>query len=231
MKVHRFIGNFNIAPGPITVQDAELFNQIRNVLKIKNGEEVILCDGNLNEGRAILKEFQKDSIIFEITEVSRNDKEPHREVTLFCAVLKKENFELVCQKATEIGVTQIIPIITERTLKLGLNSDRITKILREASEQSGRGRVPLFSEPVEFVQALDMASSLEANIFLSLQGSSFQKVPGQKIGLWVGPEGGWSPAEEDLAKERNFHVLSMGSRTFRGETAAIIGSYLAVGEE
>ncbi len=231
MKIHRFIGNFNIILGEIIVEDGELFNQIRNVLKIKSGEEVLLCDGNLNEGKAILREFKSNSMVFEITEIFQNDKEPKREVTLFCAVLKKENFELVCQKATEVGVSRIIPIITDRTIKLGLNSERIIKIIKEASEQSGRGRIPSFLEPVEFTRALEIANSLETNIFLSLHGSSFQEILFNNIGVWVGPEGGWSEAEEETAKERNFHIFNISPRTLRGETAAIIGSYLAMGDK
>ena len=131
MKIHRFIGNFEINIGDLKINGKELLNQFRSVLKLKVGEKIILCDGKINEGVAEIKAYGKDYIEVEIQEVSVNKNEPVREVILYCSILKRENFELVVQKATEVGIKEIIPIITERTVKLDIRKDRLEKIIKE----------------------------------------------------------------------------------------------------
>src|SRR3989344_4947911 len=148
MKIHRFIGNFKIKIGALRINDEELLNQLRNVLKLKVGEKIILCDGRRNEGSAEIKEYGKDYVEVEIKEVGVNENEPEKQVILYCSILKRENFELVVQKATEIGIKEIVPIITERTVKLDIRKDRLEKIIREAAGQSGRGTVPVLHEPI-----------------------------------------------------------------------------------
>lgn len=228
MKIHRFIGNFDINLGIISVSDPELLNQVRNVLKLKAGERVILADGRLNEGSAVLREFGKNELTFEIDAVSLNKNEPSIQAVLFCAILKKENFELVCQKATEVGIYKIVPLITERTIKLGLNKERLNKIIREAAEQSGRGIVPEVVEPMEVEKAIELAKENEVNVFLSLSGQSSLNKSYKKIGIWIGPEGGWSESEENLSQTSGFVSMNLGSLTLRAETAAIIGTYKAI---
>jgi 16S rRNA (uracil1498-N3)-methyltransferase len=149
---------------------------------------------------------------------------------LYCAVLKKENFELVVQKATEIGVAKIVPVITERTVKLGINMERLHKIIVEACEQSGRGFLPEIVEPMKLEFALKGAESNDANLFFHFSKtkiSASDKISGQ-VGLFVGPEGGWSDEEVNLAKDHNCKIVSFGDNVFRAETAAIIASYLGV---
>ncbi|OGN06492.1 MAG: hypothetical protein A3B86_03535 [Candidatus Yanofskybacteria bacterium RIFCSPHIGHO2_02_FULL_38_22b] len=233
MKQHRFIGKFNIVPGIFKISDFELVNQIRNVLKLKVGEKVILCDGNNKEGVAEIKGYGKNLVEVEIQEISVNQNEPERNVVLYCSILKKENFELVVQKATEIGVKEIVPIITARTVKLDIRKDRLEKIIKEAAEQSGRGVVPVLYDPVNFQEAIKLSEDNDVKIIFDQFGktdlrSQLQATSYKLLAIFVGPEGGWTPEELQTARDAGFEIVSLGKTTLRAETAAIIGTYLAV---
>src|SRR3989338_8673698 len=127
MKLHRFILPFEIVGGQVEITDREVVGQIRNVLKLKAGEQVLLCDGEMNEVIAEISAIGKEVIKVNVIKEQRNENEPLRKVMLYCAILKRENFELVVQKATEIGVAEIVPVITRRTVKLALKQERLEK--------------------------------------------------------------------------------------------------------
>ncbi len=230
MKLHRFIGDFNLQKPTITINDREIINQIKNVLRLNVGEEIILADPHSNEALVTIIKLEKDSADVEILTVSQNKNEPKNRVALYCAVLKKESFEIVVQKATEVGVIEIIPIITKRTVKFGLRQDRLEKIVKEAAEQSGRGIVPTISPLIKFEEAVKSADeSNDVNFLFTQNGSPFQKISenGARIGIFIGPEGGWDQSEYDLALKSKFQIANLCALTLRAETAAIIASYLA----
>ncbi len=230
MRLHRFIGNFDIAKSNLKIHDDELLNQIRNVLRLGSGQEVILADGKLSEAKAKISEMGKDFIVFEVLERWQNQNESERDVVLYCAILKRENFELVVQKATEAGIKEIVPVITERTVKLNIRQDRLEKIIKEAAEQSGRGIMPILHAALDLQQAIDNGGK-NMNLFLDSSGESFndsQRLNNEgQIGVWIGPEGGWTEKELSLARESKFKIINLGKLTLRAETAAIIGTYLA----
>lgn len=234
MKLHRFIGNFDTGKANLKVQDKELVNQIRNVLRLEKGEEVILGDGNLNEAKVRITEIGRDFVGFEILERWQNQNEPEQSVVLYCSVLKKENFELVAQKATEAGVKEIVPVVAGRTVKLNIRQDRLEKIIKEAAEQSGRGVVPILREPINFQGATDLAKTNSLNLFLDISGESFNDqerliISNEgRIGIWIGSEGGWTEKELDLAQRSNFKIINIGKLTLRAETAAIVATYMVV---
>ncbi len=228
MKLHRFILPFEVAGSQVTVTDEEAIGQIRNVLRLKTGDQVLLCDGQGQEALVQISDLRKDEIVAEIVKISENNNEPATEVTLYCSLLKRENFEWVCQKATEIGVSRIVPLLSARTVKLQLNRSRIEKIIKEAAEQSGRGKLPVLEEPLEFPAALEDAKNNDANFFFDASGAALEKKTVKSIGVFIGPEGGWEPEEIALATENGFTLASLGPTTLRGETAAVVASYLAV---
>ena len=232
MRLHRFILDIDLSLKKILVSDLELLNQWRNVLRLKVGEEVILSDGNLNEVRGKILKLSSDMAFVQVLEKWKNEAEPEIELTLYLSLLKKENFEWAAEKVTEIGVRKIIPIITERTVKMNLNKERLQKIVREAAEQSGRGLVPEIHEVVKFEEALEEAKKdngvnlifePEAEVVLD---SSLRWNDKKKLGVFIGPEGGWSEKELDLARQCGARVVSMGKLTYRAETAAIVASSL-----
>ena len=233
MKTHRFIGEFNLNQNKISITDPDVVNQIRQVLHLKIGERIVLGDGYGEEAIAEITGFGKDSVELSILEKYKNQTEPKTKVVLYCSVLKKENFEWVVQKATETGATEIIPVISERTIKLNLNLERLQKIAREATEQSGRGVMPKIGETLNFKEAIEKAKKENpVNVFFDSSGKTLNEIKlGKKIGLFIGPEGGWSENEKKLAEENGLEILSLSLLTLRAETAAIIATYLASSQD
>lgn len=229
MKTHRFIGDFVLHPGILRVSDPETVHQMRKVLKLVSGEHLILGDGKLQEGLCRLISYERTAAVVEVLEIHKNMNEPTRNVMLFCAILKKELFELVAQKATEVGIREIIPVVTARTIKLNLRQDRLEKIVREASEQSGRGQVPILQKAMNLEDALEYAKHNDRN-FLFNVGSETISLSGSdsRIGIFIGPEGGWEEREVALARERGCQAAGLGALTLRGETAAVVASYLVI---
>jgi 16S rRNA (uracil1498-N3)-methyltransferase len=149
------------------------------------------------------------------------------QVILYCSIIKRENFELMAQKATEVGVKEIVPLLSSRTIKLNIKSERVEKIIKEASEQSGRGKVPELHPPMTFKDALEHAKSNDLNLFFDPSGKIFSPLTQEKkIGVFIGPEGGWDEDEIGLARAQNFQIVSLGKLVLRAETAAIVASFL-----
>jgi|SRR3989344_1171475 len=227
MKLHRFIGGFDFTNKFIKISDQELLNQLRNVLRLKIGETIILNNGADNDALAIIRDSNKEFIEIEILEINKNQNEPQKEARLFCSILKKENFELVVQKATEVGVKQITPIICKRTIKLNLREDRLEKIIKEAAEQSSRGIIPILKATINFENAV---KDLNNNgILFDKSGERFNplNLTSKIQNIFIGPEGGWDTSELELARSLKFKIVSLSSLTFRAETAAIVASYLS----
>jgi len=214
----------------ITVDDNVFFNQAKNVLRFEAGDKLILCDSEKNEAMTQIISYSKNSVNLEILEIRKNENEPKNYVILYCPILKKENFELVVQKAVEVGVKEITPIITKRTVKLGLNYERLNKIIKEAAEQSGRGILPKINEVLSFEKAMEKAKSEnDLNLFFNIGETPLGHPMSKwgKIGIFVGPEGGWDDEEAQIAKDADLTFASLGKLTLRAETAAIVASYMA----
>ena len=238
MRLNRFIGNFDLSKKEVSVNDADFINQAKNVLRLKYGDKLILCDGNLNEAVAEIVNLNKEFVELKILETYKNQNEPaspaggpERNVILYCPILKKENFEWAVQKAVEVGVREITPIITARTVKLGLNKDRLEKIIKEAAEQSGRGILPRLNEAIDFDEAIKSAKENDLNLFFNIGGKNVQHSMSNisKIGIFIGPEGGWDEEEIKKAQSSNgFTIVGLGKTILRAETAAVIASYLSL---
>jgi len=227
-KIHRFIDNFDLSQEQLEIS-GDIAHQITKVLKLEIGEKIELCNGKDTVALEEIKEISKKNVIVKIIDLKKENINL-KKVSLFCAVLKKENFELVVQKATEVGIFKIVPIISARTIKTGLNLERLQKIAKEASEQSGRISVPEILEPTSFEKSLELCKKDETNILFDLSGEPLGGLAAkcEKINIFIGPEGGWTEEEIKKARSADFKISSLGNLTLRGETAAIISSYLAV---
>ncbi len=229
MRLHRFIGDFDCSLDAIEITDADVVNQIGFVLRLGVGDRLILGNGEGNECIVEISDRQKNAISVNVVERSNNANDPTVAAILYCAILKRENFELVVQKATEIGVAEIVPLITTRTIKLDIKEERLRKIIAEAAEQSGRGRLPLLHRPMRLDEAFEHARGNDVNFFFALGDASEDDVistAGKRRGLFIGPEGGWTNEEEEAARAAGHMLVSLGALTLRGETAAIVASYL-----
>lgn len=228
MRLHRFILNLDLADDRLVISDFETTNQIRNVLRLEAGDRFVVCDGKGKEATAQVVSADKN-VVAEVLDRREVASESAARAVLYCAVLKRENFELVAQKATECGVAAIVPVISTRTVKLGVKRDRLQKIAREASEQSGRGIVPEILEPMPLKQAIVHAAENGVNILFEPGAPLFQqpKNDKQKTGLFIGPEGGWDDAEVEQLRAAGYHIAGLGPRVLRAETAAIVASFIA----
>lgn len=225
MRLHRFIGEYNLNKDIIEIKDLDFIKQIKSVLRLEIGDFLILCDGKGIEAKVEIIEINKGEIITQVIE--RAEKEQNiKKVSLYLSILKKENFELAVEKAVEIGVSEIIPIITERTVKLNLNEDRLKKIIREASEQSGRTILPVLSRILKFEDAIQDGKKNEEKIFFDFtEKENIKNTDAKTISIFIGPEGGFTKEEQDFAKQNDYKIESLGSLTLRAETAAIVATY------
>ena len=230
-KIHRFFTPFSQNGNNLKIEDYSTIKQIKEVLKLKTGEQCILIENNINIYAEITK-ITKESIELQFI---KNEPilEQETQITLYMAILKKENFELVVQKASELGIHTIVPIITDRTVKTGLRYDRLEKIAKEASELSGYGTFPSILESVELEQALAQDTNT-VKLFFDISGENINHtmvtntvLENKNRSIYIGPEGGFTEQEINLAKEYHCKITKIDNFTLRGETAAIIACYMA----
>ena len=203
---------------------------LRDVLRLKAGDEVYVFDGRGREFRCRLVKTTRDAAELSIeAEVEPAKPESQLQLNLCVALLKGEKFDLAVQKATELGVVKVTPLITRYAdIQLRDESDaekrvsRWQRIALEAAKQSGRAFVPEISTPVTF----DSVSIEGLGVMFSERGGdsldSLIKQPApETVTALVGSEGGWSDEEIETARARDFHVITLGGRVLRAETAAI----------
>ena len=222
---------FHAPPDAFTQQTitlaADEARHLRDVLRLKPGDQVYVFDGLGHEFRSTVSNIRRDVAELRIeTEVEPAKPESHLQLNLGVALLKGEKFDLVVQKATELGVTKITPLITRYAdIHLRDASDATKRVTRwqrialEAAKQSGRAFVPEISLPVAF-DKLEVEG--DGVMFSERDGESIENLPGaSSITALVGSEGGWADEEIETAQARGFHVVTLGGRILRAETAAI----------
>lgn len=224
-RFHAPISAFTQTTVTLTADEAR---HLRDVLRLKPGAEVYVFDGRGHEFRCTVVSTTRDAAELKIeSEVEAAKPESQLQLNLCVALLKGEKFDLVVQKATELGVTKVTPLITHYAdIHLRDESDATKRVARwqrialEAAKQSGRAFVPEISLPVAFATAL--TSDGLGVMFSERDGEAFESLSGQAaITAFVGSEGGWSDEEIESARARNFHVITLGGRILRAETAAI----------
>lgn len=230
MKIHHFFGNFNFDKKIVKIFDADILNQIKNVLRLKKGEKIYL-NNHKEEAIGEIKKITKKDIEIGIMEKKKVKSKISKKIILYCSIIKKDNFEWIAQKATEIGVSKITPIISERTVKQNLNKERLEKIIKEAGEQSERNDLPELSKIITFEEAIKNSQENDLNLFCDIKGEriykSFDKGYRQ-IGIFIGPEGGWTGNELKMARENGFSIVRLGDTNLRAETAAILAVYMVI---
>ena len=224
-RFHAPTSSFTQTTVTLTADEAR---HLRDVLRLKAGDEVYVFDGHGREFRCTIVTTTRDTAELKIeSEVAPAKPESQLQLNLCVALLKGDKFDLVVQKATELGVTKITPLLTRYAdIHLRDESDATKRVARwqrialEAAKQSGRAFVPEISLPVTFGAAL--ATDDLALMFSERDGNSFDGLPpATTITALVGSEGGWSDEEIESARARNFQVITLGGRVLRAETAAI----------
>ena len=214
-----------MTPHHLTVTDEEVVHQAFHVLRLRPDEEVTLLDGHGGEVQCHITEISKKAMECDVVSRHRHGWEPPRRVTMYCAIVKRENFEWAAQKAIEAGASEIVPIVTARTVKTQIKPERIRTIMKEAAEQCARCIVPLLGPTMSYDEAVtDAVARQNASVFFDVSDTDFKTIqlaPESKIGIFIGPEGGWDAKERQTAE-------SLGKLVLRAETAAVIGTFLAV---
>ena len=234
MKCSRFYQASNLrVGGELALSDINHRHAIQ-VLRLKLNDSLIIFNGDGGEylARFISVEKRNSRIVLESFDSINRDSSLHS--TLFLAMIKPDKMDFAIQKIVELGVTEIQPMYTKRSV-IKIKANRLEKkmlhwqgVIIAACEQSGRTTIPIIREPKTIIECLSLQVS--DNFFVMLPGNHgpitqlhTSKTPISKISLLIGPEGGFTSDEEQLIQNKGVTAISFGKRILRAETAAISG--------
>ncbi len=214
-------------------------NHILNVLRMKTGEELLLSDGEGCDYHCRIAAFEKDGekcVVCEIIDTVTNRSEPAAKFYLFQGLPKADKFEHIIQKSVELGVYEIIPLETSRCVvkydakKQKSKAERWGKIAESAAKQSHRGVIPEVKPVMKLREALEYAQDLD---LVLIPYENFKDIKatkeilgnireGMRIGIFIGPEGGFEQSEVEQAENSGAVPISLGNRILRTETAPLM---------
>jgi 16S rRNA (uracil1498-N3)-methyltransferase len=235
MIKHRFYQQEDYVVGNHITLDSNIAHHVSKVLRLKRGEVIILFDGENGEADAFIVEITKQRVQVEIKKVADVSRESALKIHLAQGLSKGSRMDMVVQKAVELGVDEFTPILCERTVvkldpkRMGKKLAHWQAVIISASEQCGRNRLMTLNPPVELPKWLDKHGGSSC-LFLHPHVENKRPFPQQnikRIEVLIGPEGGFSASEEDLALSSKCQRLSLGPRVLRTETAAIAACTLA----
>lgn len=219
-----------LIPGRRHTIEGDAANHIARVLRLEPGNPLTVFDGRGGEYAARIESFRKGAVIIEVHERSTSTRESPLSLTLAQGVSRGERMDWVVQKATELGATRIIPILTERTVvKLDVKQSarklaHWQGIAVAACEQSGRDQLPDIVVPLDLHDFLHAVDPLATRLLLSPTGTqrvNDLKAPERKVVVLIGPEGGLAENEQRAAIGGGFIAVRLGPRVLRTETAAV----------
>lgn len=231
--------HFFVEPSQITGETIRItgsdVNHIKNVLRMKTEEKLCIYDGAYHEYLCAIRQFAEEEILLDILEKTKQTSELASKLVLFQGLPKGDKMELIIQKAVELGVYEIVPVSTKRTVvrldekKKASKQKRWQAIAESAAKQSGRGRIPQIAPVMTLAQAFDYGAAFDQNLipYELEQGMTHTKEllsglkSGMSIGIFIGPEGGFDEVEIQQAKERGICPISLGKRILRTETAGL----------
>ncbi len=233
--MHRFFVSPDFIDGDAVAFPEDAARQIARVLRARPGEQVIVLDNTGWEYVVTLEVVSASQVLGRVESRRKSEGEPGVALTLYQGILKADRFELVLQKGTELGVSRFVPIICERSVsreseRSNSRTSRWQRIIKEAAEQSRRGRLPALDDAIPFREACD---GIEGPAIIPWEQKSAAglksllrkwREAGRKIsslGILIGPEGGFSDAEVSYAAERGIAPVTLGKRILRAETAGI----------
>jgi 16S rRNA (uracil1498-N3)-methyltransferase len=221
MRIHRFyIGNEIELKHDFWLHDERLLHQWRNVLRFQPEQEVVLFDGLTHDRLYKIVELtEREAHLQHVTDFER--KVPAKNVYLLWSLLKKDKNDWVLQKCTELGISHFFPLLADRSEKTGFNVERAEKIVIEASEQCGRSDIPTIREPMTIQTAIEELTQKVELYICEQEGPDTIEPTDKAVGVFIGPEGGWSDAEKSLFQEKGIKHLNLHDFTLRAETAAV----------
>jgi 16S rRNA (uracil1498-N3)-methyltransferase len=221
---HRFLVSPDQVRDGAVAFSVPQWHQIERVLRLRSGDSVLVFDGAQPVDYVVQL---TGTAVGHVEGTRRQAAEPKTRLVVYPALLQREKFEVVLQKLTEIGAAAIVPVVTARSLVReppdARRETRWQSILREATEQCGRGLAPALLPCLSFAQAIKDAEGtvvmayereLRRNLKQALNGAQ------QTVSLFIGPEGGYSAEEADGARRAGANLITLGPRVLRTETAS-----------
>lgn len=215
----------------IVVKAAEA-RHMKAVLRLKTGDMVRLIDGQGTAHLCQIDGFKGKDVLCSIIKTVRRSGEADISLTLAAGLSSGYKFDVVIEKGTEAGISRFVPLLTdkgkvkvEESAKLKRKMNRWRRVAEAAAKQSGRSVIPEISEPVKFSDYISGVDKAHTWLFHPQTGesrSNWPKYSVAEVTVVIGPESGFSPAEIELAKQRNINIISIGDRILRTETAGII---------
>ena len=210
-------------------------NHIRNVLRMKPGEDVRVNDGRGKTYLCCISSYEEQTAVLDILKELDSDTELPSRIILFQGLPKGDKMEWIVQKAVELGVYAIVPFAAKRSVvkldekKAAKKQARWQLIAKGAAEQSGRGIIPEVSTVRTFAEALGMAGELDVVLIPYELEEGMKETArvleniecGQSVGIFIGPEGGFEEEEVERAKEAGAYAITLGKRILRTETAGL----------
>jgi 16S rRNA (uracil1498-N3)-methyltransferase len=230
MRLTRVHVDVELQTGRRLTVDGSAGNHISRVLRLRVGDALTLFNGQGGEYAGSIDEIRRDTVVVSILERRDVDRESPCQLTLAQGISRGERMDWVVQKATELGVWQIAPIFTERSI-VQLDEKQASRKLQHwrsiaiaACEQSGRNRVPQITQPVGLYELLEKRTSSGTALLLS-PGAPLRIADlasaGTQITVLIGPEGGLADVEQQAAVKAGFTPVRLGPRVLRTETAAV----------
>jgi 16S rRNA (uracil1498-N3)-methyltransferase len=242
--MHRFFVNPTSLKADQVTLPKEQARQIKQVLRLKSQDRILVLDDTGREYEVILEEVVRERVTGHVVHTRDSQGEPAVSLTLYQSLVSRDKFEWVLQKGTEVGIRRFVPVRTQRSIVRGAagftpqRRQRWQRILKEAAEQSARGRIPELKEPVTFASCLQDLSSYD-RVLLARAGGQEASLSGsldqqwdkiRTAALFIGPEGGFSDEEVDQARVAGVTIVGLGPRILRTETAAVVGAALVLYE-
>ncbi|MGZ5245483.1 MAG: RsmE family RNA methyltransferase [Flavitalea sp.] len=221
----------SVISGELVELPEESSRHISSVLRMQVGEEITLTNGKGTVYNAVIDDAHKKRTRVRITGSTQHEK-PRQRLMMGVSLLKNTSrFEWFLEKATEIGVTDIVPLICSRTEKQQFRKDRMQTILVSAMMQSNQFWLPELYEPVKFKDSLSLLSEVDFKMIAHCEAGDKQEL--QEIlteknsrSILIGPEGDFTPEEIELALGKGFRPVSLGDTRLRTETACIVAATL-----
>lgn len=231
---HFFVTQDQIGPEIITITGSDV-NHMKNVLRMKPGEEILISNGVDKDYRCQVENLDSDAVTARILSVDEEGTELPGKIYLFQGLPKQEKMELIVQKAVELGVYQVIPVAMKRSVvKLDAKKEeakirRWNTIAESAAKQSKRIVIPEVTGVMSVKEALAYAADFDLKLlpYENARGMEATKEqveavqPGMNIAVFIGPEGGFEETEVEAARAAGFYPVSLGKRILRTETAGL----------
>lgn len=232
--MHRFyFANANFEQKHLTIKDVNEIHHIKDVLRLKQGEPIQIFNNQNQEADTVIESISQDEILVRIQSLKEAPLS-RTKIILACAPPKKDKFEWIIEKCTELGVDEIIPLRTKRgevtfsKEKMASKLSRFEKVIVNAAKQSKRIQMPKVQPMTDLVHVIKNLDPQGIHLFPSLNGHPLhikevlsEVKQAHTITIFIGPEGDFTPDEARLAQENGCMPVSLGSTVLKVETAAI----------